>query len=264
MGIVTDFVVHPYWIYRNIDAYAVATSEMRDTLVARGIAPERIVVSGIPVDARFAQPPPSREELRARLGLAPNRALVLMMGGGLGIGPLEMMIRSVGRVGVPLSAVAIVGRNQRLQHRIARQARTLNYPLHAVGFVDNVYDYMHAADVLLTKPGGLSSSEALVAQLPMVLVRPLPGQEERNTRYLVERRAAVRVGTENSLVSAVETLLVDATRAEGLRERARAVGRPEAAARIAAVIDYFAALNFAKVPSAVNCSTVLPVTGSTV
>ena len=128
------------------------------------------------------------------------------------------MIRAAGRVSVPLSAVAIVGRNQRLQHRIARQARTLNYPLHAVGFVDNVYDYMDSGRRALTKPGGLSSSEALVAQLPMVLVWPLPGQEERNTRYLVDRRAAVRVGTERSLVQALESLLTDRPRAEALRE----------------------------------------------
>jgi processive 1,2-diacylglycerol beta-glucosyltransferase len=237
---------------------------MRETLLARGVEPQRILVSGIPVDARFSQPPPSRGELRARLGLAPDRALVLLMGGGLGIGPLDMMIRAAGRVSVPLSAVAIVGRNQRLQHRIARQARTLNYPLHAVGFVDNVYDYMHAADALLTKPGGLSSSEALVAQLPMVLVRPLPGQEERNTRYLVDRRAAVRVGTERSLVQALESLLTDRPRAEALRERARAVGRPEAAPQIAALIDYLASCSAAVVPSDVNCSTALPVSGSTV
>ena len=255
MGIVTDFVVHPYWIYPNIDAYAVATPEMRATLVARGIELQRILVSGIPVDARFGELTVSREEVRARLGLPPHRPLVLMMGGGLGIGPLEMMIRSARRIPQRLSAVAIVGRNQRLQRRIAERAGSLDYPLSAVGFVDNVYDYMHAADVLVTKPGGLTTSEALVAELPMVLVRPLPGQEERNTRYLVERGAAVAADSERSLVEAVRSILSDAVLGESLRVGTRAVARPLAASEIAASIDHLATNACAVSPSVAIRST---------
>jgi processive 1,2-diacylglycerol beta-glucosyltransferase len=90
------------------------------------------------------------------------------------------------------------GRNKRLERRVTAAAERTAYPLRVFGFVDNVFDYMHASDVLLTKPGGLTSSEALAAQVPMILVKPLPGQEERNTRYLVARRAAVRARGERN------------------------------------------------------------------
>ncbi|MBV9148536.1 MAG: hypothetical protein JO024_01620, partial [Candidatus Eremiobacteraeota bacterium] len=143
VGVVTDFVVHSFWIHRNIDAYAVATPEMRNTLAARGIPKERVIVAGIPVVSGFAEPPSDRNALRKQLGLPPDRCAVLMMSGGLGIGPLEMMMRSLGEVRVPLAAIAIVGRNARLRRRVLEAAQHVNYPLRVLSFVDNVYDYMH-------------------------------------------------------------------------------------------------------------------------
>jgi processive 1,2-diacylglycerol beta-glucosyltransferase len=233
VGIVTDFVVHPFWIYTNVDAYAVATSEMRQTLVARGVERERILVSGIPVDARFERPRLPRAELRAALGLPADRAIVLMMAGGLGIGPLDLMMRALGQVDLPLAGAIIVGRNGGLERRVLAAAEHTEYPLRVFGFVDNVFDYMHASDVLLSKPGGLTSSEALSAQLPMVLVKPLPGQEERNTRYLVAKRAAIRARGEANLAASVREVLTSDERQAQLRESMAALRRPQAASDVA-------------------------------
>jgi len=233
VGIVTDFVVHPFWIYANVDAYAVATAEMRQALVARGVERERILVSGIPVDARFERPRLPVEELRAALSLPPNRANVLMMAGGLGIGPLELMMRALGGLEFPVAGTIIVGRNGGLERRVLAAAERTEYPLRIFGFVDNVYDYMHASDVLLSKPGGLTSSEALSAELPMVLVKPLPGQEERNTRYLVAKRAAIRARGERQLAQAVLEVLTSPERRAQLHESMRALRRPEAAHAVA-------------------------------
>jgi processive 1,2-diacylglycerol beta-glucosyltransferase len=233
VGIVTDFAVHPFWIYNNIDAYAVATSEMRQALVARGVKRDRIVVSGIPVDPRFGRPRLPVAELRAELGLPPDRRIVLMMGGGLGIGPLDRMIRSLAQVDVPLAGAIIVGRNGRLEKRVLAVAEQTEYPLRVFGFVDNVYDYMHASDVLLTKPGGLTSSEALAAELPMVLVKPLPGQEERNTRYLVSRRAAVRAKGERQMAQLVREILTSSERRAQLCSRIHELRHPDAARAVA-------------------------------
>ena len=234
VGIVTDFVVHPFWIYRNVDAYAVATPEMRATLIARGVASERILVSGIPVDARFARRPADKTELRAALDLPTDRRVVLMMGGGLGIGPIELMMRALGRVDQPVAGAIIVGRNERLARRVIAAAEHTEYPLRVLGFVDNVFDYMHASDVLVSKPGGLTSSEALSAELPMILVRPLPGQEERNTRYLVRRRAAIRASGLDELTGALSDLLGSPENERRLRDRVRELRRPDAAAAVAA------------------------------
>ncbi len=233
VGVVTDFAVHPFWIYQNVDAYAVATPEIRQMLLARGIKAERIVVSGIPIDRRFEHPRLGRDELRAALGLPADRRIVLMMGGGLGIGPLDRMIRALGRLEVPLAGAIIIGRNSRLERRVLAVAEQTDYPLRVFGFVDNVYDYMHASDVLLTKPGGLTSSEALCARLPMVLVKPLPGQEERNTRYLVARRAAIRARGERQLAQAVREILTSSERRAQLGTSIAALRRPGAAHAVA-------------------------------
>lgn len=233
VGIVTDFVVHPFWIYTNIDAYAVATPEMRGALLARGVREQNVVLSGIPVDARFARPRLPVAALRAELGLPRDRRIVLIMGGGVGIGPLDAMMRALGEVDVPLAAAVIVGRNEGLERRVIAAAELTDYPVRVFGFVDNVFDYMHASDVLLTKPGGLTSSEALSARVPLVLVKPLPGQEERNTRYLVSREAAIRARGKRELAAAVTDLLTSSLRRDNMLARVDALRRPDAAGAVA-------------------------------
>lgn len=156
-----------------------------------------------------------------------------MMGGGLGIGPIELMMRGLADVHEAVAGVIIVGRNPSLEGRVLAAAERIEYPLRVHGFVENVFDYMHASDVLLSKPGGLTSSEALVAELPMILVRPLPGQEERNTRYLVSRRAAVRARGARGLAAAVGNLLSSPRRQAQLHRNMRALRHPDAAEVVA-------------------------------
>ena len=158
------------------------------------------------------------------------------MGGGLGIAPLERMLSVLESVQTPLAAVVIAGRNRRIGKRLSRAAESVNYPVRALGFVENVYDYMHAADVLVTKPGGLSTSEALVAQVPMVLCKPLPGQEERNARLLIESGAAVRTRRIDELPGALDALFGDRARRDRMIAEASRLRRPRAAAETAAMI----------------------------
>ena len=239
LGVVTDFVVHPFWIYKNIDAYAVATPEMRAQMIARGIASERIVDDGIPVDPRFGALP-ARADARARLGLAPDRPVVLVMGGGLGLGPVAAATAALEGIDRDLTAVVIAGKNRALERRIAaaRNPRT-----RVLGYVDNVADWMHASDVLVTKPGGLSTSEALAAELPMILVKPLPGQEERNARYLVERGAARAAVVRGDIAALVRAYLDDPPTRDSLRTAMRRLRRPDAAHTIASRVVVLAGLD---------------------
>ena len=238
VGIVTDYVVHPFWIYRNIDAYAVATPQMRDVMISRGIAPSRVRVTGIPVDPRFALVA-SKARARRELGvnIPAGGRLALVMAGGLGIGPLEMMLRGLQDSKHPITAIVLTGRNARREQRLRDWAARLRFPVQVRGFEDNVYDYMHAADVLLTKPGGLTISEALVARLPMVLVKPLGGPEERNTRHFLKHRAALRAGTQEGVTRAVDRIL-EARPADVRRllSRAESLRRSEAAADVASIV----------------------------
>jgi len=236
VGVVTDFAVHNFWMHRNIDAYVVATDAVRAVMLARGIAPERVVASGIPVREEFAPDGEARDALRERLDLPRDRRIVLMMGGGLGIGPLERMMRALEDVALPLAAVVITGRNARSERRVRSTAETIGYPVRALRFIENVYDYMHAADAFITKPGGLSTAEALVALVPMILCKPLPGQEERNARFLSESGAAVRARAVHDLPVVLESILSDSERSARMVRCAQTIARSHAAGEAASLI----------------------------
>ena len=236
VGIVTDFVVHPFWIHRNIDKYAVGTAAMRQTLISRGVAAQRVMVTGIPIDCRFAQPT-SKRRARHTIGVAPDVTTLLLMGGGLGIGPLEKALIAMDALDAPMQIVVVVGKNQGLERRLKEVARGLHHRVKVAGFIQNVYDYMRAADVLVSKPGGLTSSEALVAELPIIMLRPLPGQEERNTRYLEERGVGLRVEKSRELTEALEHLLASPTLLEKMRRSARSLAHPHAAQSVASIIE---------------------------
>ena len=242
VGIVTDFAVHAFWVHANIDGYAVATDAVRDVMIGRGLEADRIVASGIPVRAEFGHRDESKDALRERLGLPRDRQIVLMMGGGLGIGPLEQMMQALESVQTPLAAVVIAGRNPRIERRILAAAESVSYPVRVLRFIDNVYDYMHAADAFVTKPGGLSTAEALVAQIPMVLCKPLPGQEERNARVLSDAGAAVRTRTIRDLPAALTSILTDAARRGRMMAAARRLGCPNAAGEAASMIARLVAM----------------------
>jgi processive 1,2-diacylglycerol beta-glucosyltransferase len=236
VAIVTDFCIHGFWIHENVDRYVVATEAMRVALLARRIRPEAILVGGIPVRAEFASRPRSRAQLWERLNLPRDRHVVLLMGGGLGIAPIERMLAALKSVRMPLAAVVVAGKNARMRRRLTDIAESVEYPVRALPFVENVYEYMHAADVLVTKPGGLTTAEALVAQIPMVLCKPLPGQEERNARFLLEEGAALRIRQVDDLPPVVERLLSGDDERDRMIAAARRVGRPNAAGEAAAMI----------------------------
>lgn len=240
LGIVTDFAVHAFWMHDNIEGYCVATDAMRDAMVARGIAAERVHVSGIPVDPRFARTDEPVAAIRERLGLPRDRQIALMMGGGLGIGPLERMLRSLEGVTTPIAAVVVAGRNSRVERRVLAAAESIAYPVRVLRFVDNVYDYMHAADAFVTKPGGLSTAEALAAEVPLVLCKPLPGQEERNIRVLTDWGAGVRARSLDELPAILMNVLTDSSRRKRMIAAARRFGRPNAAREAARLISTLA------------------------
>ena len=236
VGIVTDFVVHPFWIHRNIDGYAVATGSMRQALIARGVSPERIQVTGIPIDRRFAKDE-SKSEARRAIGIDPTRTTLLLMGGGLGIGPLEKALEQIDELKHNVQTVVVVGKNPRLEQRLGAAAELMSKRVKVVGFVPNVYEFMRAADVLVSKPGGLTSSEALAAGLPVVMLRPLPGQEERNARYLQESGVGVRAQTSRELIAVLDELLSEPHRMMRMSANAKRLARPRSADAVAEMLE---------------------------
>jgi processive 1,2-diacylglycerol beta-glucosyltransferase len=227
VGILTDFGVHKYWISPHVDLYLVPSEEVRRRMRAYGISDERIRVTGIPVDARFAGPgDPSAE--RAALGLAAHRPAILIMGGNYGLGPLEDAVHVLRRLSPAPQLVVVCGNNRPLLREMNRRFGGDRF-VRVLGHTRSVHRLMAAADLLISKPGGLTMSEALARGLPVVMIEPIPGQEERNARYLLRHGAAVRADSLEDLEEAVHLLLSQKTRLDRLRENARALARPQAA-----------------------------------
>jgi processive 1,2-diacylglycerol beta-glucosyltransferase len=235
--VVTDYDVHALWLCRTVDRYYVALPESAEYLAAVGVPREKLRVTGIPIDPLFAKPT-DRDEVRKHLGLDLRHPVVLAAAGGEGVGPVEQLVRGLLELRRPWQIVAVAGKSEKMRKRLeglARQGGALpgGAPrLHPVGFTTEMHLYMAGADLLAGKAGGLTTSEALARGLPMVLIDPIPGQEERNADHLLEAGAAIRCNNLPVAAWKVAALLDDPTRLKQMREAARRMARPNAAAEI--------------------------------
>ena len=229
VSVVVDLVtVHASWFVSDADRFLVPTQEARQRALRCHVPPERIfVVGGMPVRREFVEAKELlKTEARARLGLVQDRPMVLVVGGGEGMGPLEAVVRAVTARSPRAQVAAIAGHNQALHHRL----RQLELPqLLVEGFVPNLEVWMRAADLLVTKAGPNVLCEAFVCGLPMVLSSAVRGQETGNVTYVVENQAGVWAPRPEQAADAVKSLLADAGRREAMASRARSLARPEAA-----------------------------------
>jgi processive 1,2-diacylglycerol beta-glucosyltransferase len=236
--VVTDYDVHAMWLCQTVDRYYVAMDEAREYLARIGVPREKLLVTGIPIDPLFAAPA-SRSDARKQLGLDATANVILISAGGYGIGPIEQLVKDLLAPGRPWQIVAIAGKSEKTRKRlelIAREAGKIpsGAPrLSAVGFTSEMDKYMAAADVMVGKAGGLTTSEALARALPMVLIEPIPGQEERNADHLLEAGAAIRCNNLPAAAWKIAALVDDTARLARMRDAARNLGKPGAAARIA-------------------------------
>ena len=231
IGIITDYCILPLWeTVPRVEYIVTASDLMRYAAERRGIEPERLIPFGIPVASRFAE---ARDQKTARreLGLDEDKTTILLMGGSMGYGDLVQSVQEIDQMDKGYQLVCIAGGNERLFTQL-KDLKT-KHPLHVCGFTKQVDGYMDAADCLITKPGGLSVSEALAKNLPMILVSPIPGQEERNAHFLVNAGAAVMVSKHFHITEAVYGVLESERRLQHMRDAISAIARPNAAADIA-------------------------------
>lgn len=230
-GVVTDFAAHALWYCRGVDGYYVATEEARRQLARKGQPADSIVPTGIPILPAFATATPARVA-RARLGLRPDLPAALVLNGGLGVGPALALLRAAAHEPIPGQWFAIAGRNARFETRLRAVARAARLPVVVRGYVDNIHDWMDAADLVITKPGGLTLAEVLAKGRPALLMDPIPGQEQRNAEYLLETGGAVRAFEPEEAVWKISELLRAPHRLADLATRAHRLGRPHAAGDI--------------------------------
>ena len=232
--VVTDFAAHSLWLQPNISRYFVATDEVKVHMQAAGIETERITVSGIPVDQRFAHLE-SKAAARAALGHPLERDMLLIMAGGLDRKVLLTIVEQLKGLKWPLSTHIICGRSSSLMQAVTsaldkyQDDSTNLVSVELTGFTNNVPRYMAAADLIVGKPGGLTSSEALAAGLPFAVVQPYPIQEEANTNYLLEYGAAMRIEPLTLFNHKIKSFFEDDTKRANMRQAAAKLARPDAA-----------------------------------
>jgi processive 1,2-diacylglycerol beta-glucosyltransferase len=229
--VVTDMDCHAMWLSRLFQRYFVAMDETKAHLEALGLPGERITVSGIPIDPLFAQPV-DREALQAELGLAPGKRTLLLSAGALGVGPTEVAVRRLMELRQPAQVLVLCGRSEPLREQIQALVGPNHPGFRVLGYSQRMHELMRISDLFIGKPGGLTTSEALACGLPMAIVSPIPGQEERNSDHLLEQGAAIKCNEMTTLSFKIDRLLEDPPRLARMSEQARRFGKPEAARQV--------------------------------
>ena len=232
----TDFVAHTQWIHPHVDRYCVPSEEISHDLTARGLPRESVVVTGIPVGPEFHEPA-DRAAARLSLGLSPRLPVLLFMDGSDGgFGRLEEAARAVLSMEQPFQAVFVAGRSRTLEARIRRLSVSHEHRVKVFGFVDHVRSMMAAADILVTKAGGLTLAEALAAELPVICFGSLPGQESRNERFAAMAGVGLVAGSGAQLQRVIAAALRDPGLLKSIRDRIRLYGRAHAARDIVELV----------------------------
>ncbi|MFH1724683.1 MAG: glycosyltransferase [Elusimicrobiota bacterium] len=232
--VTTDFDAHRLWAARPCDRHCAATEDGAASLEGWGVPAGDISVTGIPIHPAFSRPG-SREACLASQGLAGESPIVLQLAGGFGLGPIEKIYGGLLRVASPLEIVVVAGRNEEARARLAKIEAPSRHRVKLLGFTDTIHELMALADVIVSKPGGLTSSEALASGAAMAVVNPIPGQESRNSDFLLENGAAIKINNIAALPRKLSELLADKDRLSRLKRNAARLGKPRAAFDVAQI-----------------------------
>jgi len=230
-AIMTDFLPHAYWLHQAIDRYIVHTDAAAQYLQRHGVGMDRIDCCGIPVHPAFTRNGQQEHNRHA------SPPIVLIMGGKSGLGPIKDMVTAIDRLPQPCQLVVLAGNNRSLLRWCQRRMSQMHHRLTACGLITNVDYWMHRSAVLVTKPGGMTTAEALVSQLPMVLVNPIPGQESNNAQVLLQSEAAVLAMSPEQVAARVSLLLTSAPARHHMQDSAARLAKPSAAADIVASLQ---------------------------
>ncbi|WP_434510344.1 MGDG synthase family glycosyltransferase [Desulfitobacterium sp. AusDCA] len=205
--VITDYTVHSQWIHQGVDLYIVGSSKIYDGLVERGIDPKMIQVTGIPVNPRF-ESKTDKSKILTKLGLEQNRMTFLIMGGAYGVlGKAKWMCKLIAMSQAALQVIVVCGKDRRLYKSLDSVIEEARNPMVRFDFINNVDELMTAADVIITKAGGLTVTEALTKHLPMVIYKPIPGQEENNAHFIQEIGAARIAYTDKEFVGIIDEFI---------------------------------------------------------
>jgi processive 1,2-diacylglycerol beta-glucosyltransferase len=235
LAILTDYAPHSYWIYDSVDYYIVPSEMTKNKLIKNGVQEEKIKILGIPIDPKFIQPV-NNDELAKKVGLDKDSPCVLIMGGGHGLGPIKEVIFALDRVRANLQMIVICGHNKKLYTWLMKKQSAFSKKIFVYGYADNVQELMHLAQLIVTKPGGVTTAEALACGLPLLIVNPIPGQEAKNTDFLLSAEVAVKAQSAADVSVLTEELLKNPAKLQRMRQLTQNYSKANAALEIAKLV----------------------------
>ena len=230
--IVTDYRPHAWWMADGTDMYIVASEDTRRDLEKRKVDPAKIKVMGIPIEPAFSKTL-DRQKIFKETALRDDLFTILVIGGGFGVGPIEGIVKVIARIDKNLQTVVVCGHNEELGRKIQSLKDGYKLNMKVLGFIDNVYEYMDISDILISKSGGITVSESLAKEIPLVVISPILGQETGNCAFLVRNNAAVKVKRLEDLKEALEGLISDPAKLDRMKDAIRSVKKPYAAMDVA-------------------------------
>ncbi|MFA4992028.1 MAG: glycosyltransferase [Candidatus Omnitrophota bacterium] len=234
-GVLTDHAPHSYWFFDEVDYYVVPSEASRNHFIRNGISGSKIRVFGIPINPRFSVRHDKRE-IRGKIGLDPEVHTVLIMGGSQGLGPIGHTMSVLEHIKIPFQIIVVCGVNKSLERALLRKKARYKKKMLVFGLVENVDELMEASDVIVTKPGGLTTSEALAKNLPMIIVHPIPGQEAKNTEFLLREGVAVKAEDSEDIGALIKELFSNNIKLEEMRDKADSIKKPNSAIEIAEIV----------------------------
>ena len=224
IGVITDFTLHPFWGHTDLDYYVTASHLLSHACIKKGIDAEKILPFGIPIDPKFSKSVPKTEARRV-LGMDDHDTVMVMMG-SMGFGNVTNLVKEIDSLDLDFQIICVCGKNRRALRKVEALKNT-KHKIYSYGFVDNVDVMMDASDFIVTKPGGLTTSECMAKGLPMMLINPIPGQEDRNMEFLTNNGLAMNITSTYPLDEAIYQFLSNEKRREMLGDAIKYIGKPE-------------------------------------
>lgn len=225
--ILTDYAVHSFWVHPNIDAFIVSNPDMIDEMAMHNVDKNLVHVLGIPVKNSFLKNHDKKQTLK-ELGFSPNLKTVLIMGGSLGIGKISKIYDAISKISIDIQIIAITGNNKKLYNDLIKFKENSKKETRIIGYTNEVNKYMQCCDILVTKPGGLTVTEAIITGTPMAAFSAIPGAEDKNLDFILKHNIAVYIDNEKNCGNIIEELLLDDEKLKDMGKNCKMFSKPNA------------------------------------